>query len=108
MAAAGGPGGDAADRALPDRAGPPAAGRAGSPARSSGSARPGDAELAAYVATGEPLALAGAFSIDGRAAPFIDGIDGDPGNVIGLSLPLLRRLLADLGMAVTDLWRAGA
>ena len=68
--------------------------------------RPGDAELAAYVATGEPLALAGAFSIDGRAAPFIDGIDGDPGNVIGLSLPLLRRLLADFGLAVTDLWRA--
>ncbi len=69
--------------------------------------RPGDAELAAYVATGEPLALAGAFSIDGRAAPFIDGIDGDPGNVIGLSLPLLRRLLADFGMAVTDLWGDG-
>ncbi|HUZ51749.1 MAG TPA: nucleoside triphosphate pyrophosphatase [Streptosporangiaceae bacterium] len=67
--------------------------------------RPGDAELAAYVATGEPLALAGAFSIDGRGALFIDGIDGDPSNVIGLSLPLLRRLLADLGMAVTDLWR---
>ncbi len=69
--------------------------------------RPGDAELAAYVATGEPLALAGAFSIDGRAAPFVDGIDGDPGNVIGLSLPLLRRLLADFGLAVTDLWREG-
>jgi septum formation protein len=69
--------------------------------------RPGDAELAAYVATGEPLALAGAFSIDGRAAPFVDGIDGDAGNVIGLSLPLLRRLLADFGMAVTDLWRDG-
>jgi nucleoside triphosphate pyrophosphatase len=67
--------------------------------------RPGRAELAAYVATGEPLALAGAFSIDGRGAPFIDGVDGDPSNVIGLSLPLLRRLLADLGMAVTDLWR---
>ena len=66
--------------------------------------RPGDAELAAYVATGEPLALAGAFSIDGRGAPFIDGIDGDPSNVIGLSLPLLRRLLADLGMTVPDLW----
>ncbi len=67
--------------------------------------QPGSAELAAYVATGEPLALAGAFSIDGRGAPFIDGVDGDPSNVIGLSLPLLRRLLADLGMTVTDLWR---
>lgn len=66
---------------------------------------PTDAELAAYVASGEPLALAGAFSIEGRGAPFIEGIDGDPSNVIGLSLPLLRRLLADLGMTVTDLWR---
>jgi septum formation protein len=66
---------------------------------------PTDAELAAYVATGEPLELAGAFSIDGRGAPFIDGIDGDPSNVIGLSLPLLRRLLAELDIAITDLWR---
>jgi len=66
---------------------------------------PSDAEIAAYAATGEPLSLAGAFSIDGRAAPFIDGIDGDPSNVIGLSLPLLRRLLAELGIAMTDLWR---
>jgi nucleoside triphosphate pyrophosphatase len=66
---------------------------------------PSDAELAAYVATGEPLAMAGAFSIDGRGAAFVDGIDGDPGNVIGLSLPLLRRMLAGLGVAITDLWR---
>jgi septum formation protein len=66
--------------------------------------RPSDAEIAAYVASGEPLELAGAFSIDGRAAPFVDGIDGDPGTVIGLSLPLLRRMLADLGIAITDLW----
>jgi septum formation protein len=69
---------------------------------------PSDAELAAYVASGEPLSLAGAFSIDGRGAPFIDGIDGDPGNVIGVSLPSLRRMLAELGMAITDLWRAPA
>jgi septum formation protein len=66
---------------------------------------PSDAEVAAYVASGEPMALAGAFSIDGRGAPFVDGIDGDPGNVIGLCLPLLRRMLADLGVAITDLWR---
>jgi septum formation protein len=66
---------------------------------------PSDAEIAAYVATGEPLSLAGSFSIDGRAAPFVDGIDGDHGNVIGLSLPLLRRLLAEVGIAITDLWR---
>ena len=67
--------------------------------------RPDHGELAAYVASGEPLALAGAFSIEGRGAPFVDGIDGDPSNVIGLSLPLLRRMLAELGMSVTDLWR---
>ncbi len=65
---------------------------------------PSDAEIAAYVASGEPLFVAGAFTLDGRSAPFIDGIDGDPGNVIGLSLPLLRRLLADLDIAITDLW----
>jgi septum formation protein len=69
---------------------------------------PTDAELAAYVATGEPLQLAGAFSIDGRGAPFVDGIDGDPSNVIGLSLPLLRRLLAELDIPITSLWRPPA
>jgi septum formation protein len=69
---------------------------------------PTDAEIAAYAATGEALSLAGSFSIDGRSAPFIDGIDGDASNVIGLSLPLLRRLLADLGIAITDLWRSPA
>jgi septum formation protein len=66
---------------------------------------PTDAEMAAYVASGEPFGLAGAFSIEGRGAPFVDGIDGNPGNVMGLSLPLLRRMLADLGIAITDLWR---
>ncbi|TXS56609.1 nucleoside triphosphate pyrophosphatase [Streptomyces sp. t39] len=65
---------------------------------------PSDAEVAAYVASGEPLHVAGAFTLDGLSAPFVDGIDGDPGNVIGLSLPLLRRLLADLGIEITDLW----
>lgn len=64
-----------------------------------------EAEIAAYVAAGEPTAMAGAFSLEGLGAPFIDGIDGDPSNVIGLSLPLLRRMLADLGLAITDLWR---
>ena len=66
---------------------------------------PTDRELAAYLASGEPLAMAGAFSIDGLGAPFVAGIDGDPTNVLGLSLPLLRRMLADLGVAITDLWR---
>lgn len=67
--------------------------------------RPTDAEMAAYIASGEPFSLAGAFSIEGRGAPFIDGIDGDPGNVIGLSLPVLRRMLTDLGIGITNLWR---
>jgi septum formation protein len=65
---------------------------------------PDDAEIAAYVASGEPLHVAGAFTLDGRSAPFVEGVDGDPGNVIGLSLPLLRQLLADLGIRITDLW----
>ena len=66
---------------------------------------PTDAEIAAYVASGEPLQVAGAFTLDGRAAPFIDGIEGDASNVIGLSLPLLRRLLAQLGVGITELWQ---
>ncbi|MFI1801750.1 Maf family protein [Streptomyces sp. NPDC020379] len=65
---------------------------------------PTDAEIAAYVASGEPLHVAGAFTLDGRSAPFVEGIDGDHGNVIGLSLPLLRKLLAELGIPITDLW----
>ncbi|WP_405985006.1 Maf family protein [Streptomyces sp. NBC_00872] len=65
---------------------------------------PSDAEIAAYVASGEPLRVAGAFTLDGRSAPFVDSIDGDHGNVIGLSLPLLRGLLAELGTGITDLW----
>ena len=64
-----------------------------------------DTEIAAYVATEEPLSVAGAFTIDGLGGPFIESIDGDHSNVIGLSLPLLRRLLADLGIRLTDLWR---
>jgi septum formation protein len=66
--------------------------------------RPTDEEIGAYVATGEPLEVAGAFTLDGRSAPFIDGVDGDPGNVIGISLPLLRDLLSQLGVEVTSLW----
>jgi septum formation protein len=65
---------------------------------------PTDEELDAYVASGEPLAVAGGFTLDGRSSPFIDGVDGDPGNVIGLSLPLFRMLLAELDVRVTDLW----
>ncbi|MER7365392.1 nucleoside triphosphate pyrophosphatase [Nonomuraea wenchangensis] len=67
--------------------------------------QPSDEEIAAYAATGEPLGLAGAFSIEGRGGWFVEGIDGDHGNVLGLSLPLLRDLLAELGYAVTAFWR---
>jgi len=63
-----------------------------------------DDELEAYLATGEALRVAGSFTLDGRSAPFVDGIVGDHGNVIGLSLPLLRRLLAELDLTVMDLW----
>jgi septum formation protein len=63
-----------------------------------------EAELDAYRATGEAMAVAGAFTLDGRSAPFIDGVDGDPGNVIGLSLPLLLSLLAQLDIGIIDLW----
>ncbi|MEV7683868.1 nucleoside triphosphate pyrophosphatase [Streptomyces sp. NPDC088341] len=65
---------------------------------------PSDAEIAAYVASGEPLRVAGAFTLDGRSAPFVESIEGSHGNVIGLSLPLLRGLLAELGTGITDLW----
>lgn len=61
-------------------------------------------ELTAYIASGEPLAVAGAFTIDGRGSWWIDGIAGDPGTVVGLSLPLLRALLAELDVRPTDLW----
>ena len=60
--------------------------------------------LDAYISTGEPLAVAGAFTIDGLGGWFVDGVDGDPSSVVGISLPLTRRLLADHGLAVTDLW----
>jgi septum formation protein len=66
-----------------------------------------DAELDAYLSTPDVLAVAGAFTLDGHSAPFVDGIEGDPGNVIGLSLAALRRLLSRLGVSVTDLWDGG-
>jgi septum formation protein len=65
---------------------------------------PTPAEMDAYLATNEPMAVAGGFTIDGYAAPFIERIEGDHGNVLGLSLPLLRRLLAELDHQITDLW----
>jgi septum formation protein len=58
-----------------------------------------DDEIRAYVETGEPLRVAGSFTLDGLGAPFVSGIEGDPSNVVGLSLPLLRELLAEVGIA---------
>jgi septum formation protein len=63
-----------------------------------------DAELTAYVDSGEPLQVAGGFTIDGKAAAFIDNIVGDPSCVIGLSLPTLRRMVRELGYDYTSLW----
>ncbi len=61
-------------------------------------------EIDAYVATGEPLKVAGAFTLDALGGWFVDGVDGDPSSVIGISLPLLRGLLGELGVSVTSLW----
>ncbi len=63
-----------------------------------------DAEIDAYVATGEPLAVAGGFTIDGRGALFVEQIEGDHSNVIGLSLPAFRVLLGELGIDLQELW----
>ena len=63
-----------------------------------------DAEIDAYIATGEPLEVAGAFTIDARGAAFIERIEGDPHAVVGLSVPLVRVLVGRLGVEWTDLW----
>ncbi|QIS09267.1 nucleoside triphosphate pyrophosphatase [Nocardia arthritidis] len=68
-------------------------------------AKPDPAELDAYIATGEPLQVAGAFTLDGLGGWFVDRIDGDPSSVIGIGLPLLRRLLGDVGVTIAQLWR---
>jgi len=64
-----------------------------------------DAEIAAYVATREPLAVAGAFTIDGLGGAFVERIEGDHHGVVGISLPLLRSLLAEIDVTIPDLWR---
>lgn len=66
-----------------------------------------DSEITAYVATGEPLDVAGAFTIDGLGGPYVTSITGDPHNVVGISLPLLRVMLRDLGVAWHNLWSSG-
>lgn len=65
---------------------------------------PSREELEAYLATGEPLRVAGGFTLDALGGAFVDGIDGDPSNVVGVSLPTVRRLMLDLGVIWTDLW----
>ena len=64
----------------------------------------GDDEIAAYVATGEPLHVAGAFTVDSLGGAFITRVDGDPSTVVGMSLSTIRRLVAELGVSWTDLW----
>jgi septum formation protein len=65
---------------------------------------PTEAEIAAYIATGEPLQVAGGFTLEGFGAAWVDSIDGNSGTITGLSIPLLRRLLRDLGFEIVDLW----
>lgn len=69
---------------------------------------PTEDELAAYAASGEPTRVAGAFTIDGRGGWFVEALEGDHGTVLGLSLPLLRRMLAAVGVSPVDLWTSTA
>jgi septum formation protein len=69
--------------------------------------KPTSDEISAYVGTGEPLNMAGAFTIEGLGGWFVDSIDGDHNNVIGISLPLLRGMFAELDVSIPDLWSAG-
>jgi septum formation protein len=66
---------------------------------------PTDAELEAYIGTGEPLGVAGAFTLDGLGGWFVDGIDGDPSTVVGLGLAVTRRLFETVGLSIGELWR---
>lgn len=65
---------------------------------------PTEAEIAAYVATGEPLGVAGGFTLEGFGSAWVDSIDGNSGTITGLSVPVLRRLLRDLGFEIVELW----
>ena len=67
---------------------------------------PSPDDLDAYVGSGEPMAVAGGFTLDGLGGWFVDGVDGDPSSVIGIGLPLIRRLLAGGGLSIADLWAA--
>ena len=65
---------------------------------------PTDAEIDAYVATGEPLRVAGAFTLEGMSSPWIDSIDGNYGTITGISVPVVRALLGELGIGIVELW----
>lgn len=67
--------------------------------------RPSDDELTAYVGSVEPINVSGAFTLDGWGGWFIERIEGAPSNVIGLSLPLVRRMLRSAGLSIADLWK---
>lgn len=66
-----------------------------------------DDDIEAYVASGEPLEVAGCFTLEGLGGAFIEGVDGDPSGVLGLSLPLLRRMVVEMGARWSDLWNVG-
>ncbi|MFN8032421.1 MAG: nucleoside triphosphate pyrophosphatase [Mycobacterium sp.] len=68
--------------------------------------RPNATDLAAYIASGEPLNVAGAFTLDGLGGWFVDGVDGDPSNVVGLGLSLTHELFNAVGLSIGELWAA--
>ena len=67
---------------------------------------PTEDELTAYVDSGEPIQVAGGFTLDGLGGWFLDGVDGDPSNVVGLGLAVTRRLLESVGLSIGALWAA--
>ncbi|WDH77975.1 Maf family protein [Microbacterium esteraromaticum] len=89
-------------RVHPDR--PPVEATAVAEAAVTFAADVSDAELDAYIASGEPLYVAGSFTVDSLGGPFITRVDGDPSTVVGMSLSTLRRLAGELGVTWTDLW----
>ncbi|GJF08865.1 Maf-like protein [Mycolicibacterium cyprinidarum] len=70
--------------------------------------RPSEDELSAYANSGEPIAVAGAFTLDGLGGWFIERIEGAPSNVIGLSLPLVRQMLRSAGLSIAEIWKGNA
>lgn len=67
---------------------------------------PSPDDLEHYVASGEPTSVAGGFTLDGLGGWFVEGVDGDPSSVVGIGLPLVRRLIGRAGLSLADLWQA--